>query len=152
MFGVFNRSHYEDVIVVRVKNIVPKAVWQSRYAQINDFEKGLSANGVHILKFFLHVSRDEQKKRLEKRLDNPEKNWKYNPGDLDERRSWSAYTAAYRDALRRCSTRWAPWYVVPADDKKIRDYLIARTIVERLETLELKWPKADAEVIARKVD
>lgn len=148
MFGIFNRSHYEDVVVVRVNELVPKAVWQRRYRQINEFERTLSINGVHILKFFLHVSRAEQKERLQKRLTNPEKNWKYKAGDLAEREKWSAYTAAYRDAISRCNTAWAPWYIVPADDKKVRNYLIARTIADTLAALELQWPEADPDVVA----
>jgi len=149
MLGIFNRSHYEDVVVTRVKELVPKATWKSRFTQINDFEKGLSANGVRILKFFLHISRDEQKERLQKRLTNEEKNWKFNPGDLDEREKWPAYTAAYRDAIQRCSTRWAPWYIVPADDKKVRNYLIARMVADTLTSLELRWPKADPDLVAK---
>jgi len=149
MFGIFNRSHYEDVIVTRVNRIVPKAVWEARYAEINDFEKMLASNGVRILKFFLHVSRAEQKERLDKRLTDPEKSWKFNSGDLAERKKWDAYTAAYRDAIRRCSTRWAPWYVVPADDKKVRNYLIARAIADTLGALKLRWPKGDPEVVDR---
>jgi PPK2 family polyphosphate:nucleotide phosphotransferase len=149
MFGIFNRSHYEDAIVPRVYNRVPKSVWEPRYDQINAFEKTLSVNGVRILKFFLHVSREEQKERLKKRLSDPEKNWKFNPGDLAEREQWDAYTAAYRDAIRRCSTRWAPWYVVPADDKKVRNYLIARTVADTLSSLKLRWPKAEAAVLAK---
>ena len=150
--GIFNRSHYEDVIVTRVNKLVPKSVYEPRYDQINAFEQMLAANGVRILKFFLHISRDEQKERLQKRLDNSEKNWKFNPGDLAERGKWNAYTAAYRDALRRCSTRWAPWYVVPADDKKVRSYLVARTIADSLESLELRWPKADKAVIEQSIE
>jgi len=149
MLGIFNRSHYEDVVVTRVKELVPKATWKSRFTQINDFEKGLSTNGVRILKFFLHISRDEQKERLQKRLTNEEKNWKFNPGDLGERDKWPAYTAAYRDAIRRCSTRWAPWYIVPADDKKVRNYLIARMVADTLTSLELRWPKADPDLVAK---
>ena len=149
MLGIFNRSHYEDVVVTRVKELVPKATWKSRFTQINDFEKGLSTNGVRILKFFLHISRDEQKERLQKRLTNEEKNWKFNPGDLDEREKWPAYTAAYSDAIRRCSTRWAPWYIVPADDKKVRNYLIARMVADTLTSLELRWPKADPDLVAK---
>src|SRR5688572_15553842 len=152
MFGIFNRSHYEDVIVTRVNDLVPKTVWEARYAQINDFEKMLAANDVKILKFFLHISRAEQKERLEKRLSNAEKNWKFNPGDLAERAKWNAYAAAYRDAIRRCSTRWAPWYVVPADDKKVRNYLIARTVAATLKSLELRWPKADPDVLAHSIE
>ncbi len=152
MFGIFNRSHYEDVVVTRVNGIVPKAVWKSRYEQINEFETTLSDSGVRILKFFLHISRTEQKERLQKRLTNPEKNWKFNPGDLAERKKWSAYTTAYRDAIRRCNTRWAPWYVVPADDKKVRNYLIALTVADTLDSLKLRWPKADRDVIAHWID
>src|ERR1043166_994883 len=118
MIGIFNRSHYEDVLVARVNAPVPEKTWTARYAQINHFERMLSENGVVIVKFFLHVSRDEQKRRLIERLTDETKNWKFRAGDLDNRRKWKAYPAAYRDALRRCSTRWAPWYVVPADDKK----------------------------------
>lgn len=152
MIGIFNRSHYEDVIVTRVKGTIAKATWEARYDQINDFEKMLTANGVKILKFFLHISRAEQKERLEKRLSNEEKNWKFNAGDLAERAKWDAYTAAYRDAIRRCSTRWAPWYVVPADDKKVRSYLIARTIAATLKSLDLRWPKADPAVLATPIE
>lgn len=147
-FGIFNRSHYEDVVVVRVNELVPKAVWQRRFRQINEFERSLSINGVHILKFFLHVSRAEQKERLQKRLTSPEKNWKFKAGDLAERAKWSAYTTAYRDAITRCNTSWAPWYIVPADDKKVRNYLIARTIADTLAAMELRWPEADPEVVA----
>lgn len=147
MIGIFNRSHYEDVIVTRVNRIIPKAVWEARYGQINAFEEQLSASGVRILKFFLHVSQAEQLERLNKRLTNPEKNWKFNPGDLEKRGKWDEYTDAFRDAIRRCSTREAPWYVVPADDKKVRNYLIARTVSDTLRSLKLRWPKADADVI-----
>ncbi len=149
MIGIFNRSHYEDVIVTRVNGIIRKNVWEARYEQINAFEKQLSASGVRILKFFLHVSHPEQLERLKKRLTNAEKNWKFNPGDLEEREKWDEYTAAYRDAIRQCSTREAPWYVVPADDKKVRNYLIARTIADTLGSLKLRWPKADSDFVAK---
>ncbi|MEO7822188.1 MAG: PPK2 family polyphosphate kinase [Gemmatimonadaceae bacterium] len=152
MIGIFNRSHYEDVIVTRVNGIIRKAVWEARYEQINAFEKQLSASGVRILKFFLHVSHAEQLERLKKRLTNPEKNWKFNPGDLEERGKWDEYTAAYRDAIRRCSTREAPWYIVPADDKKVRNYLIARTVADTLRSLKLRWPKADPDVLRKSDD
>ena len=152
MIGIFNRSHYEDVIVTRVHGTIPKTVYEPRYAHINAFEQMLAANGVRILKFFLHISRDEQKERLQKRLDNSEKNWKFSAGDLAERAKWNAYTAAYRDALRRCSTRWAPWYVVPADDKKVRNYLIARTVADTLRSMDLRWPKADPAVLEHTID
>src|SRR5829696_4662658 len=113
MMGIFNRSHYEDVLVVRVHDIVPESVWSRRYEQINNFEKMLVENGTVILKFFLHVSRDEQKKRLRERVEDETKNWKFSAGDLDERNLWDKYTDAYRDALTKCSTTWAPWYMVP---------------------------------------
>jgi PPK2 family polyphosphate:nucleotide phosphotransferase len=141
IFGIFNRSHYEDVLVVRVHNLVPKSVWSRRYRQINDFERILSENGVVILKFFLHVSRDAQKERLIERINDPTKNWKFKAADLDERGLWTAYTDAYRDALRKCSTKWAPWYVVPADRNKARNYLIAKRIVTTLEGLNLSYPE-----------
>jgi len=150
MVGIFNRSHYEDVLVVRVKNIVPKPVWSKRYDQINEFERMLDDNRVKILKFFLNVSRDEQAKRLRDRLSDPTKNWKFRAGDLDDRDLWDEYTKAYRDALRNCSTPWAPWYVVPADDKKARNYLITQTVVDLLENLGLRYPKADRDVLKLK--
>lgn len=146
MVAVFNRSHYEDVLVVRVHNLVPKKVWSKRYDQINNFEKILSENGVVILKFFLHVSRDEQRERLIERIDDPRKNWKFKAGDLDERQLWDEYSKAYRDALRKCSTKWAPWYVVPADKNKARNYLIARRIVAALEALNLHYPEAKTDL------
>lgn len=150
MVGIFNRSHYEDVLVVRVKDIVPKAVWSKRYAEINEFERMLDDNRVKILKFFLNISRDEQAKRLRDRLSDPTKNWKFRAGDLDDREQWDDYTKAYRDALKQCSTPWAPWYVVPADDKKARNYLIARTVVETLDNLGLRYPKAGKDVLRLK--
>jgi len=141
MMGIFNRSHYEDVLVVRVHGLVPEDVWSKRYEQINNFEKMLSENRVVILKFFLHVSRDEQRQRLIDRVEDETKNWKFNAGDLDERDRWDEYTEAYRDALNKCSTEWAPWYLVPADKNKARNYLIARRIVETLEGLDLEYPE-----------
>ena len=141
MIGIFNRSHYEDVLVVRVHSLVPESVWSKRYDQINNFEKMLTENGTVILKFFLHVSRDEQKERLRERVEDETKNWKFNAGDLDERKLWDEYTAAYRDALAKCSTEWAPWYVVPGDSNKARNYLIAKRIVATLESLDLEYPK-----------
>jgi len=139
--AIFNRSHYEDVLVVRVHELVPEDVWSKRYEQINNFEKMLSENGTVILKFFLHVSRDEQKERLRERVEDPAKNWKFSAGDLDERNLWDKYTEAYRDALRKCSTEWAPWYVVPGDSNKARNYLIAKRIVTTLEDLNLEYPR-----------
>ena len=144
--GIFNRSHYEDVLVVRVHELVPESVWSKRYEQINIFEKMLTENGTVILKFFLHVSRAEQRERLRERVEDPAKNWKFNAGDLDERSRWDQYTEAYRDALRKCSTEWAPWYVVPADSNKARNYLIAKRIVETLEDLKPEYPKPKADL------
>ncbi|MBA3340755.1 MAG: polyphosphate kinase 2 family protein [Gemmatimonadaceae bacterium] len=146
IMGIFNRSHYEDVLPVRVHNLVPEDVWSKRYDQINSFEKMLSENRVVILKFFLHVSRNEQKERLIERVEDPTKNWKFNAGDLDERKLWDEYTAAYRDAIGKCSTEWAPWYVVPADKNKARNYLIARRIVETLDGLNLEFPRPKADL------
>lgn len=141
MMGIFNRSHYEDVLAVRVHELVPESVWSQRYQQINNFEKMLVENGTVILKFFLHVSRDEQTERLRERVEDTAKNWKFSAGDLEERKLWDQYTEAYRDALQKCSTEWAPWYVVPADSNKARNYLIARRIVDTLEGLRLEYPK-----------
>jgi PPK2 family polyphosphate:nucleotide phosphotransferase len=150
MIGIFNRSHYEDVLVVRVRNLAPRTVWSKRYEQINEFEQLLAENGVIILKFMLHISREEQREQLIERLDDPTKNWKFRAGDLDDRELWNDYTRAYRDALAKCSTEWAPWYVVPSDDKKVRNYLVTRTIVEKLSTLGLHYPRASKEVLALK--
>jgi len=151
MIGIFNRSHYEDVLVARVHELVPKKVWRARYDQINDFERLLTENGVVILKFFLHVSRDEQRRRLTERLTDPTKNWKFRVGDLDDRARWEPYTDAYRDMLRRCSTPDAPWYIVPADDKEVRNWLIARCIADTLDDLGLRYPHADASVLALQI-
>jgi PPK2 family polyphosphate:nucleotide phosphotransferase len=150
MIGIFNRSHYEDVLAVRVKKLAPKAVWQKRYRQINEFERHLSENNVLVLKFFLHISHDEQRKQLLERLTDPTKNWKFNAGDLDERGLWNDYTRAYHDALRKCSTPWAPWYVVPSDSNTTRNYLVTRVINHALSALELRYPRAPQEVLALK--
>ncbi len=140
MIGIFNRSHYEDVLVVRVHNLVPPEVWSRRYEQINYFEKHLSENGVTILKFFLHISKEEQKRRLQARLDDPTKHWKFAVGDLAERARWDEYMAAYEDAVNLTSTPWAPWYVVPADHKWYRNLVVARVLVETLRGFEMKYP------------
>jgi PPK2 family polyphosphate:nucleotide phosphotransferase len=150
IIGIFNRSHYEDVVAVRVKRLAPANVWRARYEQINNFEKMLAENGVTILKFFLHISRAEQRARLIDRLEDPEENWKFRAGDLDDRRRWGAFTAAYRDAIRLCTTKWAPWYMVPADSKTVRNYLITRTLNRTLRGLRLRYPKASREVLALK--
>ena len=146
MIGVFNRSHYEDVLAVRVRKLVPESVWRPRYAQINAFEKLLHESGVIVRKCMLHVSRDEQRARFQARLEDPRKNWKFRAEDLEDRAHWSAFTDAYRDALTECSTPWAPWFVVPADDKLVRNYLIARMLVETLEALEPGYPPMRASV------
>lgn len=146
MITVFNRSHYEDVLVVRVRKLAEEAAWRARYGQINAFESMLAANNVIIRKCMLHVSQDEQGERLRERLSDPAKNWKFRLGDLEDRALWDEYTDAYRDALLECSTPHAPWYVVPADSKSQRNYLIARMLVETLETLDLRYPPIDPEV------
>ena len=142
MIGVFNRSHYEDVLVVRVKNLVPEPVWAERYGLINDFERLLTASGTTILKFFLHISKDEQKERLEARIADPQKHWKFDAGDLTERKSWDAYQTAFNDALSRCSTPYAPWHVVPANRKWYRNLAIARTLADTLEAMDPQYPEA----------
>lgn len=137
---IFNRSHYEDVLVARVHGLVRKAVWKRRYAMINTFEKLLSGNGVTIIKFFLHISKGEQRRRLEERLKDPEKNWKFKPADLKERARWDDYQRAYEDALSRCNTAWAPWHIVPADAKWYRNLLVAKTLVKTLTRLDPRFP------------
>jgi PPK2 family polyphosphate:nucleotide phosphotransferase len=141
MIGIFNRSHYEDVLIVRVHNIVPKDVWSKRYDHINNFEKMLADEGTTILKFYLHISKDEQKERLQARLDEKDKNWKFNPEDLVERTMWNQYMEAFEDALEKTSTKHAPWYVVPSDRKWFRNWVISDTIVKALKELDLKFPK-----------
>ena len=143
MIGIFNRSHYEDILVPRVHGLVPKKVWSARYDQINDFERMLARNGVVLLKFMLHISRDEQKARFEERIADETKNWKFRVGDLEDRERWDEFTKAYRAILEKTSTAWAPWFVVPADDKDVRNYLVARRIADTLESLDLRYPPAD---------
>jgi len=146
MIGVFNRSHYEDVLAVRVRKLAPESVWRARYRQINEFERTLAESGVVIRKCMLHVSRDEQRTRLTARLDDPQKNWKFRIEDLDDRALWKGYTDAYRDALEQCSTPWAPWFIVPSDDKLVRNFLIARMLVETMESLRCEYPLIDPAV------
>ncbi len=141
LIGVFNRSHYEDVLVVRVHGLAPAAAIDRRYDQINAFERHLTENGVTILKFFLHISKAEQKKRLQERLDDPKKRWKFNPADLAARARWSQYMAAYETALARCSTRWAPWYAIPADRNWYRNAVVARIVRRTLEGLDPTFPQ-----------
>jgi PPK2 family polyphosphate:nucleotide phosphotransferase len=151
IIGIFNRSHYEDVIIPRVHKSLPKKVWSARYKQINDFESMLVESSVVILKFFLHVSRDEQKRRLEERLEDRKKNWKFRLGDLDDRALWDEYTSAYRDAIAKCSTDLAPWYIVPADNEDARDLLIGRTIADALDDLDLQYPPLDPKLKGLKI-
>ncbi|MEN6457844.1 MAG: polyphosphate kinase 2 family protein [Thermoguttaceae bacterium] len=138
--GIFNRSHYEDVLVVRVHNLVPKAEWEARYERINTFEKLLTDGGVTIVKVFLHISRKEQKRRLQARLDNPDKRWKFSQADLAERRYWDDYQRAYETALTRCNTNDAPWHLVPANHKWYRNLVISRILRATLERMAPKFP------------
>jgi PPK2 family polyphosphate:nucleotide phosphotransferase len=144
--GVFDRSHYEDVLVVRVHDLVPRAVWQRRYATINGFERSVVAEGCVIVKVMLHISRVEQKERLAKRLDRPDKYWKYNPGDVDERQRWDDYQVAYEAALTTCSTDEAPWYVVPADRKWYARWAVQQLLLDALEDIDPQWPPATFDV------
>jgi PPK2 family polyphosphate:nucleotide phosphotransferase len=137
---VFNRSHYEDVLVVRVHSLVPKSVWQKRYDHINAFERMLADEGTTILKFFLDISREEQAERLQARLDDPTKRWKFQHGDLDERKKWDDYMRAYDEVIEKTSKPWAPWTVVPADRKWVRDFVVATEIVKAMEKLKMKYP------------
>jgi PPK2 family polyphosphate:nucleotide phosphotransferase len=138
--GVFNRSHYEEVLIVRVFKFKPEAAWKQCYDQINDFERMLTENGVVLLKFFLHISKDEQAERFRARLDDPRKNWKFNLDDLKIREHWDDFQKAYEDVLNRCSTSYAPWHLVPANHKWYRDYVVARTVARAMEDLKMKWP------------
>jgi PPK2 family polyphosphate:nucleotide phosphotransferase len=140
MIGIHNRSHYEAVLIERVHQLVPKQVWQGRYDRINEFERQLAGEGTTILKFYLHISKDEQKRRLERRLKDPHKNWKFNPADLKERDRWNDYQSAYQDALEKCSTAHAPWFVVPADNKWFRNWVVSDVIVRTLASLKMKYP------------
>lgn len=148
MISVFNRSHYEDVLAVRVRELAPESVWRARYDQINAFESMLTDSGVIIRKCMLHVSREQQHERLMARLDDPTKNWKFRLDDLKDRDRWDAYTDAYRDMLKRCSTPYAPWYVVPSDDKAVRNHLIARMLVDTMDATKSTFPLMDEAVRA----
>jgi PPK2 family polyphosphate:nucleotide phosphotransferase len=143
MIGVFNRSQYEDVLVVRVHNLVPARTWKARYDKINEFEANLVRDGCAIVKVMLHISYAEQRVRLAERLEDPTKYWKYNTGDIDERARWSDYQAAYADALSKCSTDYAPWHVVPADRKWYRDWAVAQLLLEKVQELRLAYPPPD---------
>jgi PPK2 family polyphosphate:nucleotide phosphotransferase len=146
--GVFDRSHYEDVLVARVRSLVEPRTVESRYGQINEFEAELVESGTVVLKCMLHISPDTQKERLAERLANPEKHWKYNPGDLDERALWPTYREAYEVALERTNTEVAPWYVVPSDRKWYRNLAVGRLLLDTLRYLNPQWPTADFDVAA----
>jgi len=140
--GIFNRSHYEDVLIARVHELVPPAVWKKRYGQINDFETMLTDNGVCILKFFLHMSSGEQRKRFDERLADPRKNWKSSAADFKERKYWDQYQSAYEDAVAKCGTKEAPWYVIPSDHKWFRNFAVAEVIVGTLASFKMRYPRA----------
>ena len=141
--GIFNRSHYEDVLVVRVKDIVPEEVWRPRYELINNFEWNLTQNNISVIKFFLHISKDEQKRRLERRLRRPDKRWKFSTSDLKERGYWEDYQQAFEEAISETSTDYAPWYVIPANKKWYRNLVIARAIADTLEAVDPQFPEAE---------
>ncbi len=142
--GIFNRSHYEDVLAARVRKLVRPSVWRGRYERINGFENLLATSGVTILKFFLHISKREQKERLEKRLEDPSRAWKFDPVDWEDRRHWKEYMAAYEDAISRCNTPSAPWHIIPANRKWYRNLLVSEVIVRALEEMDLKYPPRPA--------
>ena len=144
--GIFNRSHYEDVLVARVHNLVPPDAIERRYGQINNFERDLVRSGTRVVKFMLHISYEEQRKRLIDRLKNPDKHWKFNEKDIDERAYWDDYMSAYSIAITRCSTRWAPWYVVPADDKDYRNWAVASVLIETLEEMDPRYPQPKLDI------
>lgn len=138
--GIFNRSHYEDVLVVRVNNLVPPEIWEKRYQHINHFERLLVDSGTRVLKFFLHISKDEQKKRLQARLDQPDKHWKFATADLGVRAQWDDYMEAYEAVLTRCNTKYAPWHIVPANYKWYRNLVVTRALVRGMEAMNLAYP------------
>ena len=148
--GVFDRSHYEDVLVVRVHDLVPPDIWGARYDEINAFEKQLVDGGTTVIKVALIISRDEQRDRLAERLDRPDKYWKFNPGDIDERKLWPAYQEAYQAVFDKTSTDYAPWYLVPADHKWFSRLAVTELLIGALEAMELDWPPADFDVEAEK--
>ena len=149
---IFNRSHYEDVLVTRVHNFVPKSVWKKRYDQINEFEKILSQSQISILKFFLYISKKEQKKRFKERLENPDKHWKFSPADLRERAHWDSYMEAFEDVFNNCNTKWAPWHIIPSNDKRCRDLIIAETIAKTLKNMNMKYPEPSVDIASINAD
>jgi PPK2 family polyphosphate:nucleotide phosphotransferase len=145
---VFDRSHYEDVLIARVRSLVPEEVWRARYEEINAFEERVAAAGTTIVKCMLHISYDEQRERLLARLDDPDKHWKFNEGDVEERRLWLDYQSAYEEAIRECTTELAPWHVIPADRKWYRNWAISKLLVEVLEAMDPQLPRPDLDVEA----
>ncbi len=144
--GIFNRSHYEDVLIVRVHNLVPAEVWKKRYEQINHFEEMLVESGTNIVKFFLYISKEEQKKRFQERIEDPERNWKFNTEDLEERKHWDDYVDAFEAALEKCSKSRAPWYVIPANRKWYRNLAVSEILRETMEEMEMQYPKPMADL------
>lgn len=144
--GIFNRSHYGDILVVRVHNLVPPKQWSKRYDHINDFEKMLTDEGIRILKFFLHISKDEQKKRLDKRLNDPLKHWKVDEADFEERKHWGKYVKAHEVMMEKCNKPWAPWYVIPANRKWYRNWVVANIITNTLEDMNPQMPEATIDI------
>ena len=138
---IFNRSHYEDIIQPRVHKTIHKSIWSQRYEHINAFEKCLSDSNIKIIKFFLHISKEEQRKRLEERLNDPSKHWKVSERDMEDRKFWSSYTVAYQDIIKRCSNTWAPWYIIPANKKWFRNLAVGLIIVDTIERMKPKFPK-----------
>jgi PPK2 family polyphosphate:nucleotide phosphotransferase len=146
LIGVFDRSHYEDIVAVQVRKLAPPATWSRRYGIVNRFEQDLAAGGTKIVKFFLHISFDEWRARQLARLDDPAKHWKFAPGDIDDARLWDDYQFAYSDVLRRCNSDDAPWYAIPADRKWYRNHAITRILVDHLDAMDLRWPEATFDV------
>ena len=146
MIGIFNRSHYEDVLIVRVADLVPEAVWRPRYEQINNFEELLTSSGTTILKFYLHISKEEQRERFQERIDIPEKNWKFSFDDLEKRKQWDDYMAAFEEMLQRTSTETAPWYIIPANQNWYRNLAVERVIVDTLRQLDPQYPPPEGDV------
>lgn len=150
--GIFNRSHYEDVGVVRVRELVPEARWRARYEHIRAFERLLTDEGTTVVKVWLHISRDEQRERLQRRIDDPTRNWKFEPQDIEARRDWDLYLAAFEEAIAETSTEHAPWYVVPADRRWVRDVAVATLLVETLEAMDPQVPAADPRLVGIRVE
>lgn len=143
MIGIFNRSHYEEVLVTRVEKLIPEDVWKERYEHLNNFEALLHSTGTKVVKIYLHISKDEQKDRFQDRLDDPSKHWKFDEGDLEKRKKWDDYSDAFEDAINKCGTDDSPWYVIPANKKWFRNVLISKILVETIEAMNLSYPEAE---------